>query len=260
MNFDIDRLAGDLAAAWSDGSTIPLPETGPADRATAYAVQDKMAAAIGTKVVGWKVGAPAKAVQMFEGHDGPIPGRVFEDRLFEGNGTVSARLIHSAKVECEYGMRLVEALPPNIETVTRSMLEDHVVFHPAIELASTRYAPGTGNRAMMTFDGIADNGTGGAAVLGAAVEDWRSLNFSNMNIHATIDGSPPIQAYSDVYRLHPLDVMVDIINNLLARGIDFEAGMFLLTGSMTLPAPFRAGQTLTVRHDAFPEISLTMTA
>jgi 2-keto-4-pentenoate hydratase len=31
------------------------------------------------------------------------------------------------------------------------------------------------------FDGIADNGSGAAAVLGPAVEDWRGLPFETMN-------------------------------------------------------------------------------
>ena len=39
-----------------------------------------MAELIGGKVAGWKVGATVRAVQMFEGHDGPLPGRIFADR------------------------------------------------------------------------------------------------------------------------------------------------------------------------------------
>ena len=46
---------------------------------------------------------------------------------------------------------------------------------------------GTGNRAATTFDGIADNGSGGAAVLGPAVENWQQLPFDTMEIDARID-------------------------------------------------------------------------
>jgi 2-keto-4-pentenoate hydratase len=253
------ELAESLAKAWIDGTLVPLPAAPLGSREAAYVVQDRMAAAIGGRVAGWKVGAPAKAVQMFEGHDGPIPGRVFEDRLFETSGTVSSALFHGAKVECEYALRLTAPLPETADAITRADLEDRVVFHPAIELAATRYAPGTGGRAMNTHDGIADNGTGGAAVLGDAVTDWRSLDFAEMEIVATIDGSPPIQTYSAVYRLHPLDVLADIVNDLAVRGIAFEVGQFLMTGSQSLPTPFRAGQTLTVRHAGLPALTLSMT-
>ncbi len=259
MTDHVESLAGQLADAWAKGTLIPVPVTAPASRAEAYAIQDKMADAIGGRISGWKVGAPAKAVQMFEGHDGPIPGRVFEDRTFEGAGSISSNMFHGAKVECEYAMRLVHPLTVSAASVTRADLEDKTVFQPAIELASTRYAPGTGGRAMNTFDGIADNGTGGAAVLGEIVEDWQSLDFAEMDIVATIDGSPPIQAYSAVYRLHPLDVLAMIIRDLAGRGIDFEVGHFLMTGSQTLPTPFRKGQTLTVQHAGLSPITLTMT-
>ena len=98
-----------------------------------------------------------------------------------------------------------------------------------------------------------------AAVIGDGVEDWQELNFENMVIDARIDGSPPIQAYSDVYRRHPVDIMAETINGIRQRGFNFEPGMFLLTGSLTLPTPFRKGQTLTVRHGDHSPLSLTMT-
>ena len=70
---EFEQLARDLAEAWRNGGTIPLPRAGqgPATRADAYAIQDRMAELIGGKVAGWKVGATVRAVQVFEGHDGP---------------------------------------------------------------------------------------------------------------------------------------------------------------------------------------------
>jgi 2-keto-4-pentenoate hydratase len=259
MSDNHDKLAIQLAEAWRNGTTIALPTTGPASRAEAYAIQDKMAAAIGDPVVGWKVGAAVKAVQFFEGHDGPLPGRVFEDRAFETDGEVSAEFFNGAKVESEFAIELTEALSGDGAPITASDLTGKVVFRPAIELAATRYAPGTGSRGTTTFDGIADNGTAGAAVIGAAVENWQDLDFENMTIEARIEDSPPIQAYSGIYRRHPVDIMAETINDLNQRGITFEAGMFLLTGSLTLPIPFRKGQTLTVSHGDHPPLSLKMT-
>src|SRR5204862_2101619 len=85
MSDKFEQLARDLAEAWRSGGTIPLPRAGegPATRADAYAIQDRMAELIGVKVAGWKVGATVRAVQVFEGHDGPLPGRVFADRCFD---------------------------------------------------------------------------------------------------------------------------------------------------------------------------------
>ena len=110
MSSKIEQLAKDLAEAWKSGGTTPLPAADKAatSRAEAYAVQDRMAELIGGKVVGWKVGATVRAVQIFEGHDGPLPGRVFADRCLESPAKLSSKLVRGAKVECEFAMRLTK--------------------------------------------------------------------------------------------------------------------------------------------------------
>src|SRR5262245_27858831 len=201
-----EQLARDLAEAWRSGGTIPLPPAGPATRQEAYVIQDRMAELIGGDIAGWKVGATVRAVQIFEGHDGPLPGRVFADRYFDSPAKFPANKVRGAKVECEFAMRLTQDLPRSTVPVQPADLGGIVTFHPSIELAAVRYAPGTGNRASTTFDGIADNGGAGAVVLGAAVTDWRRLAFQSMPIDARIDASPPIQMYAPHYRRHPLEV------------------------------------------------------
>lgn len=253
-----EQLAQDLAEAWRTGGTVQLPPTeqAPKTRAEAYAIQDRMAQLIGGRVAGWKVGATVPAVRLFEGHDGPLPGRIFANRCFIGPARIPADLFNGAKVECEFAFRLTGKLPANI---TPETLAPVLTFHPAIELAASRYAPGTGMRAMTTFDGIADNGTGGAAVLGAAVDSWQSLPFETMAIDARIDGSPPIQAYSGAYRRHPLAIMVETVSDLRRRGVTFDPGDCILTGSLTLPTPIREGQTLVARFADLPALTLTLT-
>ena len=260
MNESHEKLAMSLANAWLSGGAIPLPaaEDAPVSRTEAYAIQDKMAEVIGGRVTGWKVGAAVKAVQFFEDHDGPLPGRVFEDHTFDVNAVVPAALYNGAKVECEFAFRLTEPLPQGTDPVTVADLQAKMAFHPAIELSASRYAPGTGSRAANTYDGIADNGTGGAAVLGDAVDAWHDLPFETMLIDAHIDDSPPIQVYSDTYRRNPVEIMADTLSDLRQRGINFEPGMFLLTGSLTLPTPIRKGQNLTVKSGDFPLLSLKM--
>lgn len=99
MSEKVERLARDLADAWRQNRTIPLPPAGqaPATRAEAYAVQDRMAELIGGRVAGWKAGATVRAVQIFEGHDGPLLGRVFADRCFESPASIPGGLFHGAE-------------------------------------------------------------------------------------------------------------------------------------------------------------------
>jgi 2-keto-4-pentenoate hydratase len=255
-----EQLARDLAEAWLSGGTIPLPRAGegPATRADAYAIQDRMAELIGAKVAGWKVGATVRAVQVFEGHDGPLPGRVFADRLFESGAKIPAGLFAGVKVECEFAFRLTRELPAGKGPVTRDQIAGSLTFHPAFELAGSRFAPGTGNRGANTFDGIADNGSGGAAVLGAAVADWQSLPFDTMEIDAHIDDSPPIQIYTGAYRRDPVTIVAETFSDLRARGVELPAGTCVLTGSLSLPTPVRKGQTVTATFKGLPQLSFSL--
>jgi 2-keto-4-pentenoate hydratase len=261
MSDTFERLAADLARAWTAGISIPLPaaSSAPTTRAEAYAIQDRMAALIGGKVVGWKVGATVRAVQIFEGHDGPLPGRIFAGRCFDSPARVPATLIPGIKAECEFAFRLKRALPKQGRPFAPDDIAPALVFHPAVELSASRYAPGTGNRAARTFDGIADNGLGGGAVLGPAIDNWRGLAFETMAIDARIGDSPAIQAYSGAYRRDPLAIMAETLNDLAGRGIYLGAGDCVLTGSLTLPTPLRAGQTLKVRFADLATISVSLT-
>jgi 2-keto-4-pentenoate hydratase len=260
MGRGFEQLARDLADAWRGGATIPLPPAGqgPATRGEAYDIQDRMAELIGGEVVGWKVGATVRAVQIFEGHDGPLPGRIFADRCFDSPARVPANLFSGVKVECEFAFRLTGDLPKGATPVSRAEISDALTFHPAFELAGSRFTPGTGNRAATTFDGIADNGSGGAAVLGAAIEGWQKLPFETMEIDARIDDSPPIQIYTGAYRRDPVAIVAETFSGLRARGIALPRGTCVLTGSLSLPTPVRKGQTVTAKFADLTTLSLTM--
>src|SRR5204863_4577572 len=122
----------------------------------------------------------------------------------------------------------------------------------------SRYAPGTGNRAATTFDGVADNGSGGAAVLGPAVEDWHRLPFETMAIDARIDDSPPIQIYTGAYRRDPAAITAETFSDLRTRGVPLPVGTIALTGSLSLPTPVRKGQTVTATSKGLPQPSMTL--
>jgi 2-keto-4-pentenoate hydratase len=260
MALGFEQLARDLADAWRSGGTIPLPPAGqgPTTRAEAYDIQDRMAELIGGAVAGWKVGATVRAVQLFEGHDGPLPGRIFADRCYDSPARVPAGLFSGVKVECEFAFRLTRDLPKGTTPIGRAEIANALTFHPAFELAGSRFAPGTGNRAATTFDGIADNGSGGAAVLGAAVAGWQKLAFETMEINARIDDSPPIQIYTGAYRRDPVVIVAETLSDLRARGVALPRGTCVLTGSLSLPTPVRKLQTVTAKFADLPALSLTM--
>lgn len=259
----IESLARALAACWREGGTIDLPAAAeaPATRAEAYAVQDRLAELLGERVVGWKVGAAIAAVQRLEGHDGPIPGRLFASRLHFSPATLRGRRFATGhKVECEFGFRIARDLPAGGPQQTRASIAGALVFHPAIELAGSRYNPGTGGRPARTFDTIADNGGGGAFVFGPPIADWRRIDFDRLAIEARIDGGAPIRVYEGELRRDPVAIAAELVDDLAARGISLRAGDYLSTGSLTLPTPIVAGQRFVARFADLATLELTLSS
>ncbi len=244
-----EQLARSLAEAWRSGGTIPLPvaEAAPRNRADAFAVQDRVAEILGERVVGWKVGAAVRAVQILEGHDGPIVGRLFEPRLYASPARVPAVMYDGFKIECEFAFRFGQDVPPRNRPYTRAELEPHLVLHPGLEIAGSRYAMGAASRKFTTHDAIADNGAGGAYVVAAGIADWRGTDLATLPIDARVDGGPAIETYKGEFRRDPTDILVETVNGLAERGIGLAAGDLLSTGSLTTPTPLHTGETFVAR-------------
>ena len=260
MDAKLECLATALARAWGDGSRISLPiaSEAPSSRAEAYAVQDRMAELIGDPIVGWKVGAAVEAVQRLEGHDGPIPGRLFAPRVFDSPATVPGAIFGGYNVECEFAFSFTEDLPVRDRAYRPQEIADLLLFHLAIELAGTRFAPDTGDRPPRTLDTVADNGSGGGFLFGPAIRGWRDIPFLTLPLEARIDDGKAIQVYTGEYRRDPLEVTTETVNDLCARGIGLMAGDYLSTGSLTMPTPIGRGQTVLAGFADLGKLSMTV--
>jgi 2-keto-4-pentenoate hydratase len=260
MQPKFEQLAQSLAAAWRACGTIALPpaDAAPASRVDAFAVQDRMAELLGERIVGWKVGAAVRAVQILEGHDGPITGRLLASRVYSSPAQVPAAMFDGYKIECEFAFRFRQAVPARANPYTRAELEPLLVFHPGLELAGTRYAAGDGSRKFTTHDAIADNGTGGAYVVAEGVEKWQGIDFERLPIDARIDAGDPIQVYAGEFRRDPVDILVETVNGLSERSIGLNAGDLLSTGSLTTPTPLHKGQTYVARFADVQMLSVSI--
>ena len=255
-----EQLARSLAEAWRNGGTIPLPvaEAAPRSRADAFAIQDRIAGILGERVVGWKVGAAVRAVQILEGHDGPITGRLFAPRLYTSPAQVPAARYDGYKIECEFAFRFARDVPARARAYTRDELLPHLALHPGLEIAGSRYAMGAAARKFTTHDAIADNGAGGAYVVADGIADWRDIDLAVLPIEGRIDGGAPIDTYKGEFRRDPVDILVETVNGLSDRGIGLAAGDYLSTGSLTTPTPLHAGQTYVARFGELSTLAVSM--
>jgi 2-keto-4-pentenoate hydratase len=259
MHPTFEQLSRSLAEAWRTCATVPLPpaEAAPRSRADAFAIQDRMAEILGDRCVGWKVGAGVRAVQILEGHDGPILGRLFASRLYTSPASVP-KMFDGYNIECEYALRFEVDVPPRSRPYTRAELERSIVLQPGIEIAGTRYDKEAASRKLTTHDAIADNGTGGAYVVGPAIERWREIDLATLAIDGRVDGGEPIHTYTGEYRRDPVDIAIETVNAVCARGFGFAAGDLLSTGSLTLPTPLRVAQTYVARFGDLATVSVTI--
>ena len=205
---------------------------------------------------GTRIGAAVKAVQELEGHDGPIIGRILAQRVEHSPAIVPAARFAGCKVECEFAFRLTVDLPPQSGQRSRDDVAGALVFHPAIEITGSRYAPAEG-RQPSTHEVIADNGNGAAFVFGPPVPDWHDMTFATLPIDARID-EVPLEVYTGVQRYDPVVAVAEIANALAADGIGLKAGDFVSTGSATVPVPIAAGLTLVATIGGLPSLRLTL--
>ncbi len=261
MMNDVHRAARLLADAWLTRSTIDYPpDLLPADRLAAYAIQDEMARLLAADeahaVVGWKVGATSRGVQKAEGYDGPIPGRIFASTVFESPAQLPASRCPYAKIEAEIAFRFLTTPQPAQRPCTLESLADCVVMLPALDITSTRYAPmsraGWGKRQNM-LAGIADNGNGGAVVIGAKMPDWREIDFMQLAVELRVNAGDPAPNLWNDARGDPLDALVWTVNNVYERGFSLRAGDILLTGSLIHPQPLHPGDRSICRVPSISE-------
>jgi len=249
MQAKFENLAQALAKAWREGASVPAPaaDVAPQSRADAFAIQDRMAEILGDRCVGWKVAGAIPAFQRMEGLDGPYVGRLFANRHHASPAQLPAALFMRCKVECEFAFRFKAMVRARKEPYVRSELEPALILHPGLEVTGRRYAAIPGSRKLTVYDIIADNGAGGAYVEGTGIEDWTRIDFSAVSIDARIEQGEPIQNFTGEYRRDPVEILVETVNELSARGIDVSQGDLMSTGAVTLPTQMGPGQTFIAR-------------
>lgn len=257
---ELAGLGDDLASAWRSGSTIALPpdEALPQTRAEALAVQARMASGLG-EVGGWKIGAALPAVQVAEGHDGPIPGRIFRDRIFFHPARIDADLVPRCKAEIEWAFRLERDLVAAGRPLTRAdVTGGGFSLVPAIEIAGSRYEPEAGRRPR-TFGTIADNGGGGAFVFGPPIAAWDEAMVAGAAITGGIEGGAAAVIYQGEQRGDVVAILVDMLNDVAGRGGTLAAGQYFSTGSLCDPLPLRRGDTFVAGFAGLATISVALT-
>jgi 2-keto-4-pentenoate hydratase len=251
----IDRvaaLAGLLLAARLERRPLEgIPaEFVPRDADEACAVQNATAAALGT-VGGWKVGASSPIAE-------PSAAPLLAAVIRPGPARWELPAGVSVGIEGELAFRFARPLPPRAELYGEEEVWDAIdTLHPAIELVQSRFDdPAAVDKLALLADNLANYGF----CYGAALPDWRQIDFLRQPVSLIVDGAERARAVGGNAAGHPRRLLAWLANHCARRGRGLAASDIVTTGThtglITLPAP----ATVVVHFASVGEARLTLAA
>lgn len=241
--FDAAAIGADLArqhAGRAAGRNVCSVGGERLDLAQAYAVQDAYFAARhgSDPVAGYKIGLTSAAMQAMCGIDRPVYGRMPARLVRHGDAALRlADHVHLG-LEFEIAVRLGTPLPASASVLPREEVARHVdAICPALELIDDR---GFDYAGLDAGSLVADNAWSEGAVLGA----WQPLpaDLAQRIGQVQCDGASIAQAALGEAMGHPLDAVAWLAAELAGRGRALEAGMLVMTGSISRTCFPQAGQ------------------
>jgi 2-keto-4-pentenoate hydratase len=227
---------------------VDLPkELQPVTLDEAYVVNDTMSLAY-EEIGGWKVGAPsADATPSYA----PIP-----KAWIWPNGVRLSKACHRYRgLEAEIAFLLGGNLPVRDEPYTRDEVMGAIAScHPAIEvLESGLRDPVAANK--LSKD--ADLQMCGGLIYGAAIPNWKDIDFTKEHVTLSIDGAVRVERTGsnksgDLLRLLPW-----LANEGSVRTEGLKAGQWITTGSWTGNVQATAGASVDVSFATAGRVELS---
>ncbi|MCB2052826.1 MAG: fumarylacetoacetate hydrolase family protein [Geminicoccaceae bacterium] len=223
----LQETADALARAMRDGtSTMPIPEALLADPSAAYALQERVRAALGEPMAGWKIGATNAKAQTALATDRPFFGPIPTRRVHPDGATIDLPE-GCAGAEIELAFRLAQPLPRRDAPYSEGELIEAIEnMHPAIELIGLRQekaGPLTALRA------IADFGAHVAFVAGPAIDGWNELDPGEITARCMVDGRVAGEGRASGVLGGPLVALAWLADH----GPGLDAGAWISTGTIT---------------------------
>lgn len=224
----------------TDALTSYFPEM---TRDRAYAIQKLRLAhrEQSSRRVGWKIGWSRLANP--EDELDPVVGHIMEDRLFPEGEPLSTRYFveGTTGAEAEVVFYLNKDLP-GPEVSAEEVAEAVEAVGVAMEFVSGRLT-----RPHEREHAVADNVYGAGVVLGAKRFQLDEVDFSGevgqVEVNATIVEEGPA---TSIMGKDPFEALVWIANELPKRGMQLHAGDFVVTGTVCVPPPVKAGDSARV--------------
>lgn len=242
------RSLGDLPEHLQPGSYEPVE-----------AIMHALHRRIPWETAGWKVGAASREVQRLERLPGPVPGRLYRERIHPSGARLGREVfLNHRNTECEFAFVLDHDLPARPEPYTQEEASAAVTtMIPVMELGDSVFSDWYGSSRY--YGPCLDNGGGTALVTGTPTTDWRDTDLAAQRIELRCNGELRRQGRGEAAMGHPLRSLAWLATWTSSYGIDLKAGELLSTGTCTGHCFAAAGDELVADFGRFGEVRVTYT-
>jgi 2-keto-4-pentenoate hydratase len=237
-----------------------LPAEGrPSTRADGYAIQEQLAALSGQRVVGWKIAATSPAGQAHIKVDGPLAGRLLQNRVLADGAAISLDRNLMRVAEAEFAFMLGRDLPTRDRAYdVDEVMEAVSALHLAIEVPDSRYEDFTLVGAPQL---IADDACACWFILGREVAaTWRSLDLSQHLVAGHKNGAVVANGSGANVLGDPRKAMTWMANEMRQFGDGLHAGQFVTTGTCIVPVPIAPGDHVQMDFGILGTVEATLVA
>jgi 2-keto-4-pentenoate hydratase len=256
ISAEIDTAARHLWKHWQEG-TRPgnLPDAcRPAARADAYKIGEAIAGLSRQKVIGWKIAATSVAGQKHINVDGPLAGRLLEDRVLAAGATIRLGDNIMRVAEAEFAFRFGEDLPPELAPYDRSEIMAVIAeLCLSLEIPDSRYRDFTIVGAAQL---IADNACASWLVTRpTAYAEWRSLDLVRHRVDAHVNGAIMASGSGEAVLGDPIIALTWLVNEVAKYAGGIKAGDLVTTGTCLKPVTIAPGDDVRLDYGKLGTLS-----
>ena len=210
----------------------------------AYAIQQQMMKRrleAGEKVIGKKIGVTSKAVMNMLGVFQPDFGWLTDAMVYNEGEAIPANTLIQPKAEGEIAFVLKKTLKgPGITVADVFAATEGVMA--CFEIVDSRIS----DWKIKIQDTVADNASCGVFVLGDRLVDLRDVDLATCGMILEKNGEIIATGAGAAALGHPANAVAWLANTLGVHGIALEAGEVVLSGSLAIMTPVKAGDNLRV--------------
>jgi 2-keto-4-pentenoate hydratase len=206
---------------------------------------------------GWKIAATSIAGQRHIGVDGPLAGRILEERVIPDGGVCSLGNNLMKVAEPEFVFRMKQDLPPREKPYSEEQVLACVAsVHPGIEIPDSRF----GDYASVGIAQlVADNACAHRFVLGpAAPIDWCALDLAAHIVPAFLNGRHVGDGLGANVLGDPRIALTWLANELSRHGVTLKRGEVVTTGTCIKPLPIARGDHVAADFGVLGRVSLSI--